>query len=232
MWPALQPAVEGYRVVVGNRHAHADQAANLAKPEFLAAHAAVGRGASVRGVTAQAGGFDAQGQGVLLKSVAVEIGHRLDALVDLGVIAKPLDGVQFEAVGLVFRIARTIGDVAEMNLAAGLATKLARDAVQRQLRREPAGVAADLTVIGGVGGLQQAAEGTGITPQTAFLFARPIARDFAAGRITHDEYRRQAGLVDPDEVERQQRQRRLSDDYKAGLIDEETFLRRFLYGDD
>ncbi|GAB04566.1 hypothetical protein GII30_22230 [Gordonia amarae] len=61
---------------------------------------------------------------------------------------------------------------------------------------------------------------------------RPIARDFAAGRITHDEYRRQAGLVDPDEVERQQRQRRLSDDYKAGLIDEETFLRRFLYGDD
>ncbi len=60
---------------------------------------------------------------------------------------------------------------------------------------------------------------------------RPIVRDYTAGRITHAEYMRRAGLVPPDEVERQRRER-VARDFKQGKIDEAEFLLRFLYGDD
>ena len=60
---------------------------------------------------------------------------------------------------------------------------------------------------------------------------RPVARDFAAGKISLAEYQRRAGLVRSDEVERQRRER-VARDFEAGKLDEAEFLLQFLYGDD
>lgn len=57
---------------------------------------------------------------------------------------------------------------------------------------------------------------------------RPIAREFAAGRISFDEYMQRAALADSEA----RRRERVIHEYKHGRITEEEFLLRFLYGDD